>query len=296
MHAASLNPVDYKLPKFPIVGWLLNGKTVSHDASGVIVSLGSKVTALEGGEAKVGTPVFGHVNGALAEYALAEASQLTVKPDSVSHESVCTVNVAGLTSLQALEATGLKPGSNVLVVGGSGGCGSYGVQIAKAMGAKVTTICGDSNVKLCKGLGADRVCSYSGGDEVLVTALQAAGPFDCCYDTVTSPEDPNYQRITSKPGVLKEGTIHYAINAPLPDFARAGLAAVTGLPWLQRSGFRVVMHKDSAPDLARIAGWMAEKKVTPLIDSVHPFTDEGVQAGYDRVESRRARGKVVVKM
>ena len=298
VHAASLNPVDYKMPTFPVVGRLVQGRTVCHDGSGVIVALGSKVTAVEGGEARVGTPVFGKVDGGLAEYALAEASHLAVKPASVSHESASTVNVAGLMSLVALEATGLKPGSSVLVVGGSGGCGSYGVQIAKAMGAgKVTTVCGDANVALCKGLGADCVCSYSGGDEALVTALQAAGPFDCCYDTVTSPEDPDYERITSRPGVLRSGTTHVAINAPCyRDFARAALANATGLSFLQRSGFKMVMHRDSAANLARIADWMAQGKVRPLIDSTHPFSLQGVEVGYDRIASRHAKGKVVVKM
>ena len=292
VHAASLNPVDYKLPKFPVVGWMLQGKGVCFDASGVVAAVGSKVTS-----PAVGTEVFGKVSCALGEYCLAEATDVAAKPAGVTHESAATVNVAGLTSLQALEATGLKPGGSVLVVGGAGGCGSFGVQLAKAMGAgKVTAVCGDANVGLCKELGADVVCSYTAGDEALIAALQAAGPFDCCYDTVTSPEDPSYERISRAPGVLKPDSTHVAINAPLPDFARGALAMATGLSWLQRSGFRVVMHSGNAAQLAKVAGWMAEGKVKALIDSTQPFTAEGVEAGYDRVASRRARGKVVIKM
>lgn len=292
VHTASLNPVDYKLPKFPVVGSLLQGKGVCLDGSGVVVSAGSKAASLP-----AGTAVFGHFVGALGEYALADVGSVAVKPDSVSHEHAATINVAALTSLQALEATGLKAGDSVLIVGGSGGCGSFGIQLAKLLrAAKVTAVCGDANVALCKELGADVVCSYSSGDAALIAALQAAGPFDCCYDTVTSADDPSYERITRTAGVLKPNAMHVAINGSPLDFMRGILAAKTGLAWLQRPFFSIVLHSDSSAQLARVAAWMAEGKVKPLVDCSQPFTAEGVTAGYDRLVSRRARGKVVVTM
>jgi len=292
VHAASLNPIDFKLPKLPVVGSLLQGKGVCLDGSGVVSSAGSSASSLP-----PGTAVFGHFTGALGEYALADVSSVAVKPEAVSHEHAATVNVAALTSLQALVATGMKAGDSVLVVGGSGGCGSFGIQIAKLLGAgKVTTVCGDSNLQLCKELGADVVASYSGGDNALIAALQAAGPFDCCYDTVTSADDPSYERITRTAGVLKPGAMHVAINGSPLDFMRGILAAKTGLSFLQRANFSIVLHSDNSEQLAQVAAWMAEGKLKPVLDCTQPFTSEGVKAGYDRLVSRRARGKVVVTM
>lgn len=214
------------------------------------------------------------------------------KPDSLSFVEASCLGVAGVTSLRALAAGKVKAGDNLLVVGGSGGCGSFAIQFAKLEGVgKVTAICSDSNVELCKELGADVVVSYSGGEEKLKAGLQAQAPFDCVYDTVTSPDDPPYEHIL-RPVLKKDGML-VCINGAMSDFVRSMLSGCINL---QRKNFFLVMNvpnSQTGPELAKIGAWVAEKKVRVLMDRTVPFTAEGIAEGYDAMVGRRVKGKVV---
>lgn len=230
--------------------------------------------------------------GGLCQYAVTQAAWVAKKPDGVSWAEAACLGVAGRTSLLALEATGVKAGDKLLLVGGSGGCGMMGVQMAKIMGAHVTTISSDANLELCKSLGADVAVSYSGGETSLKAALQAQAPFDCAYDTVSI--DPPYEHIVRP--VLKKGGLLVAINGAMSDFARA---MFSGCINLQRRNFRILINvptPQTSQELARIAAWVAEKKLKVIIDSTLPFTAAGIAEGYDKIVSRRPRGKIVVVM
>lgn len=294
VHAASLNH-EYKLLRMPGSKKMF-GHVVGWDVAGTVVAVGAKVTCLA-----VGTAVFGHCNsgapgvgGSFAEYALTEAHHVVAKPEGVSFEEAATLNVAAVTSLRGMEEAGLKAGDSILIVGGSGGCGTFGIQMAKLLGAgKVVAICGDSNMDLCRDLGADVVCSYSGGEEKLVAELKQHGPFDCAYDTVTSPDDPPYEHITHQ--VLKPGGLHVAINGKASDFVRAMVSKSLCFS-IQRRNFKLFITAADAqtvPQLTRIGAWVADKKLKCVIDSTVPFTEQGMLAGYDKMLARRNKGKVV---
>ena len=164
-----------------------------------------------------------------------------------------------------------------------------------ALRAQVVTVCSDKNNALCKKYGADEVAAYNNGEEALKAALQAHAPFDCAYDTVTSPDDPSYEHILRP--VLKKGGLLVQINGAISDFVRLMLSGRCFS--LQRRDFRLMITvPDSAmqADLARIGAWTAEKKLRVLINSTVPFSAEGIEEGYDKIVSRRTVGKIVAVM
>ncbi len=138
-------------PKDPVPG---------ADVAGRVVAVGPGVERF-----KVGDEVFGIAQGSYAEYAVAEADKLAHKPTTISFEQAAVASVSGITALQALTEVGkLESGQHVLVIGASGGVGSYAVQIAKALGARVTGVSSARKADLVRSLGADAVIDYAAGD------------------------------------------------------------------------------------------------------------------------------------
>jgi len=138
-------------PKDPVPG---------ADVAGRVVAVGPGVERF-----KVGDEVFGIARGSYAEYAVAEADKLAHKPTAISFEQAAVASVSGITALQALTEIGkLERGQDVLVIGASGGVGSYAVQIAKALGARVTGVASARKADLVRSLGADAVIDYAAGD------------------------------------------------------------------------------------------------------------------------------------
>ena len=138
-------------PKDPVPG---------ADVAGRVVAVGPGVERF-----KVGDEVFGIARGSYAEYAVAEADKLAHKPTTISVEQAAVASVSGITALQALTEIGrLERGQDVLVIGASGGVGSYAVQIAKALGARVTGVSSARKAELVRSLGADGVIDYAAGD------------------------------------------------------------------------------------------------------------------------------------
>ena len=291
VRACGINPIDYKLGTLPLVGWLLRGKGVAQDFAGVVHTVGQGVTGVSAGDR-----VFGSAGGSLAEYTVADMAAVTKLPTQMSFVEGASLPTAALTSLQALrEAGGCTSGSNVLVIGASGGCGSLGVQIAKACGAaRVTGVCSAKNADAVRALGADVVADYSAGDAQLLSVLQTQAPFDVVYDTVTSPEDKNYTAIARQ--LLKRDTGKLvAINGPGGAWTRMFLSRLTGLN-LQPSGYSLVLCRRDGKQLAEIAQWVTSGAVKPHVESTFPFTQEGVNLAYASLKSRRAKGKLVVSM
>ena len=278
---------------YKLMGNSMTGKGVGWDVAGVVVAVGAKVTSLAVGDAVFGQCDMGKKDGGgLSEYTVTEADWVAKKPESLSFVEASCLGVAGVTSLRALAAGKMKAGDNVLIVGGSGGCGSMAIQFAKQEGAgKVTAICSDKNVELCRELGADVVVSYSAGEAKLKEGLQAQAPFDLAYDTVTSPDDPPYEHILRP--VLKKNGMLVTINGTVGDFVRS---MMSGCLNLQRKNFCLVINvpnKQTGPELAKIGAWVAEKKVKVLMDRTVAFTAEGIAEGYDAMVGRRVKGKVV---
>ena len=137
-------------PKNPVPG---------QDVAGIVTATGAGVTRF-----KIGDEVFGIAKGSFAEYAVAREDKLSHKPENLSFEQAAAVPISGLTALVALDAAGLTVGSNVLIVGASGGVGTYAVQIAVALGATVTGVASGSKADLVTELGAQRVIDYTRED------------------------------------------------------------------------------------------------------------------------------------
>ena len=173
VHAAAINPVDYKLPMLAV-----NGNIVGLDFSGTIVEAGANC-----GDFVAGSAVFGNAPGTLCEFLLADVTKIAAKPPGLTFAEAAAVPTTYLTSYQALKEHGFESGSALLVIGASGGCGLAGVQLGRALGAKeVVAVCSGKNAELVTAHGASRVVDYTA--ETLRAALGPAA-VDFVYDCAT---------------------------------------------------------------------------------------------------------------
>ena len=146
---------------------------LGRDVAGTVAKTGSKVRRFT-----VGDSVFGVATGSFAEYAKAKERKLAPTPDGLSAVEAAVLGISGMTALQAVDAAHLNAGSRVLVIGASGGVGSFAVQIARAVGAQVTGVCRETKVDFVRSLGAERVIAYD-----TVDTSDYGGPYDAIIDT-----------------------------------------------------------------------------------------------------------------
>lgn len=179
VHSSSLNPLDIKIRKGDIKLFYPSKfpRILGFDFSGEIVDFGKNIT-----DFKIGDNVFGllesKANGANAEYVIAKRHNIVHKPTNLNHVEASSIPLTGLTALKALITYGkIKKGSNVLIIGASGGVGSIAVQIAKAFEANVTGICSNKNIDFVEYLGADKVISYD------KDGFKTEQLFDVIFDT-----------------------------------------------------------------------------------------------------------------
>jgi NADPH:quinone reductase-like Zn-dependent oxidoreductase len=162
VHAAGLNPIDYTIPKgtFKSILRLQLPATLGSDLAGVVVEVGSRVTRFKPDDA-VFASIFDLGTGALAEFAVVPESAAATKPANLDFVQAASIPMVGLTSWQALkERAKLQPGQKVFIPAGSGGIGTFAIQLAKHLGAKVGTTTSTDNVALVQSLGADEVIDY----------------------------------------------------------------------------------------------------------------------------------------
>lgn len=158
VHSVSLNAADYRSMK---MGLIPERKIFGADIAGTIESAGKNVTLFKPGNEVIGD-LASYGFGGLAEYVTAPEKALVLKPKQVSFEEAATLPMAALTALQALRNKGgIRAGHRVLIVGSTGGVGTYAVQLAKHFGAEVTGVCSSGNVKQTLSLGADHVIDYT---------------------------------------------------------------------------------------------------------------------------------------
>jgi len=155
-------------PKFPVPG---------GDLAGTVERAGSAVTAF-----KPGDEVYGFGHGAFAEYIAVRQDGLAPKPGNLTFEQAAAVPLAAVTALQGLSAGGIQPGPNVLIIGASGGVGTFAVQIARLLGAQVTGVCSTRHADVVRRLGAEQVIDYAEQDFTLGAArydliLQLGGTY-----------------------------------------------------------------------------------------------------------------------
>ncbi|KAK3626950.1 hypothetical protein LTR56_019489 [Elasticomyces elasticus] len=292
--AVGLNPVDIK-PAEAFIGRFAVKKpaTPGFDFAGRIV------TPATGSKLKAGDLVYGAANanplagGALAEYIAAPAATVCPIPDGVSPLDAAGVPVAAITAYSSLIPY-IKSGSRVFLNGGSGGVGTYGIQIAKAVGAHVTVSCSGRNAELCRSLGADEVLDYTKRPLLaqLKDAVTAAGrPFDHVGDYVFSDPDLYYKAHTYTTSSAKFVEVASGPNLPFIRFA-LGANIVPGVLGGGRRKLVIFVADVKSENLEPVSKLMAEGKVKTITDQVFSF--ENVAEAVKRLKTGRAAGKVIV--
>ena len=299
VHAAGLNPIDTMVPKGtfkPMLRFQLPA-TLGSDLAGVVVEVGSRVTGFKPGDA-VFASIFDLGTGALAEFAVVPEHAAALKPANLEFVQAASIPMVGLTSWQALkERANLKPGQKVFIPAGSGGIGTFAIQLAKYLGAKVGTTTSTANVDLVRSLGADEAIDYK--RQQFEDVLR---DYDAVLGTVRGDALEKSLRIL-KP----KSTIVSLIGPPDAAFARGRgmnflMVALFGL--LSRKIIRRAQKRGAAysflfvhPDgnqLAEIGELLKSERIRPVIDKVFPF--EQAQEALEYLEQGRAKGKVVVRM
>ncbi|KAK5949773.1 hypothetical protein OHC33_009162 [Knufia fluminis] len=295
--ATSLNPVDYKPAESPLFRRFMipNPAVPGIDFAGTIV-LPAKNSDLKVGERVFGCGVSPFAGGCLAGYAVIGVDSAVRIPEGVSMTEACTVGVAGLTAWQSIvpyidKNGGRKP--KVLINGGSGGTGVFGIQIAKAVGCEVVTTCSARNVELCRGLGADEVVDYTGQKDLAGAIERVVGErkVDHIVDNVMADVGlywgaHRYSVVGAKYIVVAGGpNLSHIVNMMkmrlLPGWCGGGKRKVQGF-----------FAKTEVDQLEQIGRWMVEGQVKAVVDEKFAFED--APKAFERLKTGRARGKVVV--
>ena len=299
IHAAGVNLLDSKirngefkriLPyRLPLI--------LGHDVAGVVVGVGSRVRRFKPGDEVYARPADGRI-GAFAEFIAIKDEDVAIKPKALSMEDAASMPLVGLTAWQALiERANLKKGQKVLIHAGSGGVGTFAIQLAKHVGATVATTTSTANVALVRSLGADVVIDYKNEDFAHVLHD---------YDVVLNSLDK--ATLEKSLGVLKPGGQLVSISGP-PD---AAFARSIGASWVLRTIMGVLSHgirakakrrhatysflfmRANGEQLAQITALIDDGIIGPVVDRVFPFASTKEAMAY--VEAGRAKGKVVVSM
>jgi len=299
VHAAGLNPIDYTIPKGtfkPMLKFQLPA-TMGSDLAGVVVEVGGRVTRFKPGDA-VFASLFDLGTGALAEFAVVPEKVAALKPSNLDFVQAASIPMVGLTSWQALkERAKIKPGQKVFIPAGSGGIGTFAIQLAKHLGAEVGTTTSTGNVGLVKSLGADEVVDYK--QQEFEKVLR---DYDAVLGTVRG------DAIEKSLQILKPGSNVVSLIGP-PDAAFAhgrnmgffftfvfGLLSRKIIRHARKRGVGysfLFVHPDGR-QLAEIGELLRAERIRPVIDKVFPFDQAKEALAY--LEKGRARGKVVVQI
>ncbi len=228
--------------------------------------------------------------GALGQFLIIPTSQCALLPEGVDPDHGAAVGTAGMTAYQSLLPHHVKAGSNIFINGGSGGVGTFGIQFAKALGAKVTTSCSTANAELCKSLGADEVIDYKTSD--LISTLKAKGQvFDAVIDNVgNSSVLFNQCEVYLKPnGVFVQVAAHVTVTG-MGGIARKMIQPKI-LGGVGRK-FHFVSVQSKAADFEQVGKWMKEGKVKPVVGETFAFKD--VPKAFESLRLGHTRGKIVV--
>jgi NADPH:quinone reductase-like Zn-dependent oxidoreductase len=250
-----------------------------RDLAGTVAAVGAGVNEFE-----VGDEVYGVGRGSFAEYAVVRADKLARKPKSLSFEQAAVVPISAATALQALTDHGrLEAGQRVLVIGASGGVGSYAVQIAKALGAEVTGVASTAKLDLVRSLGADHVIDYTRDD------FAGGQRYDLVLDIAGNPSLRRLRRALTPKGTAvivggeNGGDLTGGMNRTLRGLALS--------PFISQR-FANFINKERASDLDRITGLIDAGQVTPSIDRSYPL--EQVPEAMRQLASGQVRGKVAI--
>ncbi|MGK9486268.1 NADP-dependent oxidoreductase [Bacillus cereus group sp. MYBK29-1] len=299
IHAASINPIDFKI-RDGKVKMLLKYEMpliLGNDFSGVITKVGSKVTRFKVGDEIYARPRKNKI-GTFAEYIAIHEDDIALKPKNLSFEEAASIPLVGLTSYQALhDIMQLQKGQKILIHAGSGGVGTFAIQLAKIIGATVTTTASEAGANLVKSLGADEIINYK--TEKFEDILK---DYDAVFDTIGGTT------LEKSFNIIKSGGNIVSVSG-MPN-ARFGkefgsgffktllfsLASkkLTALEKKHNARYSFLFMKPSGDQLRTIANYIEAGKIKPVIDRVFPFED--AQKAMEYSEAGRAKGKIIVKI
>ncbi|CAM4085973.1 NADPH:quinone reductase [Bacillus luti] len=299
IHAASINPIDFKI-RDGKVKMLLKYEMpliLGNDFAGVITKVGSKVTRFKVGDEIYARPRKNKI-GTFAEYIAIHEDDIALKPKNLSFEEAASIPLVGLTSYQALhDIMQLQKGQKILIHAGSGGVGTFAIQLAKIMGATVTTTASEAGANLVKSLGADEIINYKTEkfEDILTN-------YDAVFDTIGGTT------LEKSFNIIKNGGNIVSVSG-MPN-ARFGkefgsgffktllfsLASkkLTALEKKHNAQYSFLFMKPSGDQLRTIANYIESGNIKPVIDRVFPFED--AQNAMEYSEAGRAKGKIIVKI
>ena len=297
--AAGLNVLDSKIRdgEFKLILPCRPPFILGHDVAGVVVRVGSKVRQFKPGDEVYARPRDGRV-GTFAQFIAMNEADVALKPKNLTMEEAASIPLVGLTAWQVLvELADLKKGQKVLIQAGSGGLGTFAIQLAKHLGATVATTTSTANVELVRGLGADVIIDYKKQDFEKVLSG---------YDVVLNSLDGD--TLQKSLSALKPGGKLISVSGPPdPDFARE-----QGLNWFLQQAMRLLSfgirrkakrHRISysflfmranGEQLSQITALIEAGIIRPVVDRVFPFEATNEALAY--VETGRSKGKVVVNI
>jgi NADPH:quinone reductase-like Zn-dependent oxidoreductase len=299
IHAAGVNLLDSKVRngEFKLFLRYRLPLILGHDVAGVVVRVGPRVRRFKPGDEVYARPADGRI-GAFAEFIAIKEDDVAIKPTALTMEEAASIPLVGLTAWQALiERAKLKPGQKVLIQAGSGGVGTFAVQLAKHVGATVATTTSTANVDLVRSLGADIVIDYKKEDFSHVLSD---------YDVVLNSQDK--ATLEKSLRVLKPGGQLISISGP-PDTA---FARSIGASWILRlvmgflsygirskakrrhAHYSFLFMRANGGQLAEITSLIDDGIIRPVVDRVFPFASTKEAMAY--VEAGRAKGKVVLSL
>lgn len=299
VHSAGVNLLDSKIRngEFKLILPYKTPFALGHDVAGVVTKVGSRVSKFKVGDEVYARPS-DHRIGTFAEYISINENDVALKPKNISMEEAASIPLVGLTAWQALiEKANLKKGQKVFIQAGSGGVGTFAIQLAKHLGATVATTTSAANIDLVKNLGADIVIDYKKDD--FENILKD-------YDVVLNSQDA--KTLEKSLRILKPGGKVISISGP-PD---ADFAKEIGSPWFVKlvmkilsSGIRkkakrlgvnfsFLFMRANGNQLNQITSLIDAGVIKPVMDKIFPFEQTNEAMAY--VETGRAKGKVIVKV
>lgn len=299
VYAAGVNLLDSKIKsgEFKLILPYKTPFIIGHDVAGIVVKVGDEVQNFKVGDEVYARPSDYRI-GTFAEFISINEKDVAIKPQKLSMEEAASIPLVGLTAWQALiEKANIQKGQKVFIQAGSGGVGTFAIQLAKYLGATVATTTSAANFDLVKSLGADIVIDYKKDD--FETILKN-------YDVVLNSQDTKTLEKSLK--ILKPGGKIISISGPPdPDFAKG-----IGLSWMMklilsllsykvrnkakqhRVSYSFLFMRANGNQLSQITSLIDSGIIRPIMDKVFPFEATNEALAY--VETGRAKGKVVVKL
>jgi NADPH:quinone reductase-like Zn-dependent oxidoreductase len=247
------------------------------DVAGTVVAAGGEVTRFRAGD-----EVFGISRGSFAEYAAAREAKLVPKPARLNFEQAAVVAVSGLAALQGLRAGHIRAGQNVLIIGASGGVGTYAVQLAKAFGAKVTGVASTAKVGLVRSIGADEVIDYTRED-----FADGRQRYDLILDIGGNSRLARLRRALTPTGTL---VIAGGEGGKWTGVGRQLRALVLSPVVRQRLAMYISTHRQA--DLEALRQQIEAGHLTPIVGGTYPLPE--VPEAIRHLDEGRAQGKIAI--